>query len=228
MRKNMIKIVGWFCIPALLAAGCASETAKPLAERGWIGGEYVAARPSTLWNRWSGEGVACTLPEALQTNRSVAVQITRLNTNSPVALAGLRKDDFILEVNHRPVSGLEAFRRTVDRSQPGTTLAVTAWQDRKLVEYSVLVGREKYKSGGNLYVGLPTVVHRWDLWPDPGFSLVCVGYEPNPGLRHELASRAKPQEVYNEDWKAYLGFIEVSKGEWVTAEEPVTDSAPTK
>ena len=132
--KNILWLI---CIPTLLAVGCASEKGKPLAERGWIGGEYVAAKPSTLWNRSSGAGVACTLPKALQTNRAVAVQITRLNTNSPAALAGLRKDDFIVEVNHRPVGSLQAFRRTVDRSQSGTTLTVTAWRDKKFVDFSV-------------------------------------------------------------------------------------------
>jgi hypothetical protein len=223
--KNILWLI---CIPTLLAVGCASEKGKPLAERGWIGGEYVAAKPSTLWNRSSGAGVACTLPKALQTNRAVAVQITRLNTNSPAALAGLRKDDFIVEVNHRPVGSLQAFRRTVDRSQSGTTLTVTAWRDKKFVDFSVPVGREKYKSGGYFSICFPTVVHRWDLWPDPGFSLVCVGYEPDPGLRHELAVTVKPPEVYNENWKAYLVFVEVSKGERVVAEEPVTVSPPPK
>ena len=82
-----------------------------------------------------------------------------------------------------------------------------------------MVGREKYKSVGNLSICLPTVVHRWDLWPDPGFSLVCIGYEPNPGLRHELIA-AKTRTEYNENWKAYLGFIQVSKGERVVSEEP--------
>jgi hypothetical protein len=207
-----------FCVPALLTAGCASEKKKPLAERGWIGGEYVVAKQSTLWNRSSGEGVACTLPKALQTNQA-ALQITSLNTSSPAALAGLRKDDFIIELNHRPVRSLNAFRRIVDESQPGAPLPVTAWHDGKLVEYSVRVGLEKYKSGGNLSICLPTVVHRWDLWPDPGFSLVCIGYEPNPGLRHELVE-ATTRGEYNENWKAYLGFIEVSMGERVVAEDP--------
>ena len=215
------------CIPALLTAGCATEEEKPLAERGWIGGEYVVAKQSTLWNQSSGEGVACTLPKALQTNQAAALQITRLRTNSPAALAGLREDDFIVELNHRQVRSLKAFRRTVDRSRPGTALPVTAWRDGKRVEYSVLVGREKYKSGGYLSISLPTVVHRWDLWPDPGFSLVCIGYEPNPGLRHELAT-AKTRGEYNENWKAYVGFIEVSKGERVMAEEPVAVPPPLK
>ena len=69
-----------------------------------------------------------------------------------------------------------------------------------------------------LRITVPTVVHRWDLWPNPGFSLVCVGYEPNPGLRHDLG---KNHEVYDENWSAYLAFLEISSGKRVLAQEPV-------
>jgi hypothetical protein len=204
---------------ACLLAGCASEKNKTVSQRGWIGGDYVLAQRETAWRRLGNSpGVSGTLPKSVPSAQRAAIEITGLATNTPAGAAGLRKGDFVLELNHRPMTSLQAFRRTIDRSAPGTWLAVKAYRDGQSTEYQVPMGREKYKNGGYFSVVLPTVVHRWDLWPDPGFSLVCVGYEPNPGLRHELG---KTHEVYDENWSAYVGFMEFSCGKRVMAQEPV-------
>ncbi len=201
---------------AFLPAGCSSN--KTILQRGWIGGDYVLARHDAAWQRMSNSpGVSGTLPESVHAQKS-AIEITGLATNAPARMAGLRSGDFVLELNHEPVTSLQAFRHTIDHSAPGTLLPVKAYHDGQFTEIQVPVGREKYRSGGCFSITLPTVVHRWDLWPNPGFSLVCVGYEPNPGLRHELG---KTHEVYDENWSAYLGIIEVSSGNRITAQEPV-------
>jgi hypothetical protein len=204
----------------LVVSGCAGT--KTVHERGWIGGEYVLARPANSLARFAGApGIWGNLPKAVQSNQMAAVEITQLATNAPAYTAGLRKDDFLLEVNHRPMTSLQKFRRVVDRSKPGSTLAVKAYRDGKITEYEVPVGCEKYKYGGNFSIIVPTVVHRWDLWPNPGFSLVCVGYEPNPGMRKEFGHSPKPNEqLYDESWSAYLVFMELSSGCRVIAEEP--------
>jgi hypothetical protein len=199
-------------------AGCASEPSRTIRERGWIGGDYVLAKRDSIWVRLSNSpGVAGSLPKSLPATQRAAVKITGLATNTPAGAAGLRNGDFVLELNHRPMTSLPSFRRVIDHSTPGTLLAVKAYRDGQFAEYQVPVGREKYRNGGYLSLALPTVVHRWDLWPNPGFSLVCVGYEPNARSRHELG---KAHEVYDENWSAYLIFLEVSSGERVMAQEP--------
>jgi hypothetical protein len=196
---------------------------KPIAQRGWIGGQYALARPSGFLAAISASpGVVGTLPKTLRHSQKAAILVTQLATNAPAELAGLRKGDFVLELNHRPMTSLQKFRRTIDHSEPGTLLALKAWRNGQVMEYNVPVGCEKFKSGGWLGICLPTVVHCWDLWPNPGFSLVVLGYEPNPGVRRELDCDRPAHEVYDEEWSAYLGFLEISCGKRIVAQKPVT------
>lgn len=208
---------------AFSLTGCAGPKTKPLAQRGWIGGDYVLAKPATWCTRLAHErGVHATLPPALLATQGAAIQITGLTSNTPALVAGLQAGDFVLEVNHRPMTSLSAFRHVIDRSEPGSVVTVKAYREGKTAEYQVPVGREKYRYGGDLSVVLPTVVHGWDLWPNPGFSVICVGCEPNPGLRKELGSHPKPgAEVYDEGWQTYLVIFEVSHGKRVVAQEAV-------
>jgi hypothetical protein len=207
---------------AILVAGCAGEKTKPVVQRGWIGGEYALARPHTYLLNLSGSlGAVGTLPKTIQHSQKAALLVTQLTTNAPAGMAGLRKGDFVLELNHRPMTSLQDFRRIIDESQPGTFLAIKAWRNGQVMEYTVPVGREKFRKGGYLSISLPTVVHRWDLWPDPGFSLVILGYEPNPGVRRELDRDRPAHEVYDEEWSAYLVFVEISSGKRIVSQEPV-------
>ena len=208
---------------AVALTGCAGTKTKPLAQRGWIGGDYVLAKPFTWCTHLANSsGVSTTLPKALAATQRAAIQITGLASNTPARTAGLRSGDFILEVDHRPMTSLAAFRRTIDHSEPGSVVTVRASRDGKIVECQVPVGREKYRNGGNLSLIIPTVVHGWDLWPNPGFSAICVGYEPNPGLRKELGDHPQPNaEVYDDGWQAYLVFIELSQGKRVVSQESV-------
>lgn len=206
------------CALAMLLTGCASEKSKPIAQRGWIGGEYAQAKPSSfLVAMASSPGVVGGLPKLIRQTQEAAILVTKMETNAPASLAGLRPGDYVVELNHQPVTGLRDFRRIVDRSEPGTALAVKAYRDGQMLEYNLPVGREKYKKEGTLSLAFPTVVHQWDLWPNPGFSLVVVGCEPNPGLRRDLG---KDREAYDEEWKAYLGFVELSVGKRVVSQEP--------
>ncbi len=208
---------------ALFLTGCAGTGTKSISQRGWIGGSYVLAKPGTAWVRMADPpGISGDLPKSLPSAQRAAIQITALASNAPAYGAGLRPGDFVLELDHQPITSLQEFRRIVDRSNPGAVLAIKAYRDGRFLEYQVPVGREKYKTGGYFSVVVPTVIHRWDLWPDPGFSLVCLGYEPNPGLRHDLADNSKTQkEVYDANWSAYLVFMELSYGKRVVAQETV-------
>ena len=214
--KKMITILTAGCL-AVLLAGCAGP--KKVSQRGWIGGEYVLAKPNTFWTVFNNSGgVRGSLPASLKSTQRSAVQITGMTTNAPAEVAGLRKGDFVLEVNHHPITSLQRFRKTIDRSAPGTLLTVKAYRDGEFVDCQVPVGREKYRRGGSLMLVAPTVVHRWDLWPNPGFSVVFAGYEPNPGLRSELSGA---KEVYDEDWSLYAGCLELSSGKRVISQEAV-------
>jgi len=191
---NLILFTGML---AFLLAGCASQkTAKTVHERGWIGGHY-----------------------ALVKGKPARVQITGLSCDTPAATAGLCPGDFVLKLNHQPVTSLSAFQRTIDGGAPGSLLTLTAYHDGQVAEYKVPVGREKYVKAGSFTMYVPTVVHSWSFfWPTPGFSLVFAGYLENPEQRNELG---KAQEVYDENWTAFLGIAEFSHGAKVIAQEPV-------
>lgn len=209
----------------LLLAGCAGT--KTVSQRGWIGGEYILAKPNSVWTAMDDSGsVRGSLPQSLKSTQKFAIQITGMATNAPAEAAGLQKGDFVLEVNERRVTSLRGFQRTIDHSAPGAVLAIKAYRDGQFVDCHVPVGREKYRKGGYLSIVFPTVVHRWDLWPNPGFSLVVAGYETNPGIRRELTGAKQHEEAYDEDWSAYLGFVEVSSGKRVVAQEAMTAVKP--
>jgi membrane-associated protease RseP (regulator of RpoE activity) len=215
MKKIIISLSAGLL--ALSLVGCAGT--KTISQRGWIGGEYILAKPNTFWTVVNNSGaVRGTLPASLKSTQKSAIQIVGLATNAPAETAGLRKGDFVVEVNHKRITSLRSFRRTIDRSNPGELLAIKAYRDGQFIDCHVVVGREKYRKGGNFLVVVPTVVHRWDLWPNPGFSVVVAGYETNPGLRRELSGA---KEVYDEDWSAYLGCLELSAGKRVIEQEPV-------
>jgi hypothetical protein len=212
--------VAFALLACLLFTGCASGTKRPLAERGWIGSEYAVARNPTMFPRFSYDKSVRTVPaHSLPPTRTDAIMVTRLATNTPAALAGLHQGDFILELNHRPVTSLQGFRRVIDRTPPGTPLPLRIYREGQFVDCTVPVGCEKYRAGGLLSIAFPTVVHSWDLWPDPGFSLVVLGYEPNPGLRHDLGRNPDQREVYDEEWSIFVGCLEVSAGKRVVAQE---------
>ncbi|MBW8863612.1 MAG: PDZ domain-containing protein, partial [Verrucomicrobia bacterium] len=119
MKRIAIYLFAGF-LPVLLA-GCASK--KTVSQRGWIGGSYVLSRHNSGWVRLcSSPGISGTLPKSVQATQNAAVEITTLATNTPARLAGLHEGDFILELNHQPVTSLQTFRRTIDRSAPGTLL----------------------------------------------------------------------------------------------------------
>jgi hypothetical protein len=217
--NDMRTTVYLLCTLSLLVDGCASEKNKPVVQRGWIGGEYAVARaPGFITSMSWNAGVVGTLPKPLQPIRIAAIQVRRLETNTPAAFAGLRKNDFILEINHQPAANLQDFRRIIDYSTPGSRLALKFYRDGVTNNCDVVVGCEKFKRGGVFTVCFPTVVHGWDLWPNPGFSLVFLGLGTNPGLRHDL--NHDTHEVYDVDWNAYLIFFEVSYGKRIIAQQP--------
>ncbi|MGA2656823.1 MAG: PDZ domain-containing protein [Verrucomicrobiota bacterium] len=148
-----------------------------------------------------------------------AVLIEQLGTNAPAYAAGLRKGDLILELNHRPAVKLKEFRRDIDQSRPGTLLPARVYRDGQTLEYKVAAGRETYRRGGEFRVVVPTVVHRWDLWPNPGFSLLVLGYQPSRNPAEDLEPKRPSQPVYAEDWSAFAGVLDLSVGKRILSQD---------
>ena len=212
-RRQESRRLATLTLPLLLVGfltGCASPKEKPVSQRGWIGGEYKQARQQGVVTAMSASpAVAGCLPKELAAKRAGAILITALSSNTPVATAGLRANDLVLEINNQPVTQLKTFRSVIDGCEPGSTLAVKAYRDGQTQDFRVTVGKETFRRGGVFKIALPCVVHDWDLWPNPGFSLVIVGYEPNPGLRPQCNNSS---DVFDEDWKAFVGVFELTGG----------------
>jgi hypothetical protein len=235
------------CLLAAMVAGCSTAKPKPEAktihERGWIGGEFKLAQSPFRWNTMFGtrEEYVYELPRGLASSNHAGILITALGSNAPARLAGLREGDLILDFNHQPVTTLKAFHQIVDRMDPGTALPVTAWREGKSFECSVPVGRETYKNWGTFSIGLglPNLSDfgHFDLWPNPGFDLWALGFEPNSDDRTELASA---ESIYRRgcsggkytpsdpDWKTWLVIFHLSRGKNIESQESVPVASESK
>ena len=185
-----------------LATGCA--TSKQPQERGWIGGEYKRAAAGVL--------------------------ITRLSTNTPAARSGLREGDLILSVDGTPVQNLRAFRKRVDAS-PGTRMSMEVTRDGANSQHDLVVGREQFKPDRSITVGV-LLSREWDLWPNPGFSLVALGYKrqdnrlelDSPESRFDLAHRSKRAADVSrglrsrEGWEVWLPICSFSNRKRILAQ----------
>ena len=234
----MNKQTRWLVLAACvtLVAGCGTTKEKPAKQRGWIGGQFQTATPKKgMAQRVMHPGV---LEYTAFQAPAAGVRIKSLGTNTPAALAGLREADVILAVNNEPVSKLRQLRKRIDGAKPGTQLPISAYREGATNQYSVTVGRETYRSGGNVSIVFPSVIHGWDLWPNPGFSLVLIGCHFNPGLREEAAPAKTTSTnstnhwneiAQDEDWRAWVGIFEVSKCKRIGSQGlgmPKTDNQP--
>jgi len=205
---------------AAIVAGCSSTKSneKPKSDharfRGWVGGQYEKVD---------------SMPEELQKTQKAGLLLTQLTGQSPMSVAGLKAGDLILELNHQPVSSLSKFYKTVDATPPGTVLAMKVWHEGQVGEYSVRAGREMYVSEGIFAIALPPFVEGLDLWPDPGFSLAMLGYQPEwQQYRKELES---PRELYckkcdpknyrtiDKGWRAWLVIFKAEAKKIIRSQE---------
>ena len=175
------------------AAGCA--TAKVPQQRGWIGGEYKQIKGT--------EGLL----------------LAALATNTPAAQSGLQEGDLILRGAGRSVDDAEDFHKIVDAASPGTALPLTVLRDGATFDAEVVVGREVLKPSRALTVGL-LFSQKWDLWPNPDFSLIALGYQrqhkrvelASPESRLKLASRKDKSTGLRsaEGWEVWLPICSFS------------------
>ena len=100
----------------------------------------------------------------------------------------------ILEVNHQSVTRLSDFRRRIDESKPGASVALTVYRDGQTVDLQAVAGREDYRREGCFSVCVPSYVRGWRLVPDAGLSVVFAGWETPNGLRCDLGPK---KEVFD-------------------------------
>ncbi len=199
---------------------------KPRHERGWIGGEYRVATARTFPHKWFPNNEIFydkDFPTSVSQTQKTGIFIKHLGTNTPARLAGLQKDDLIVALNGQPVTSLQKFRRIIDHSKPGELLRVTAYRHGEAIECVVPVGRETFEHRGMLSVTLPSVVHGWDLWPNPDLSFVFVGWDLNRGLRKDI--KEKKEGVDDNEWGAWAGIFEVRYDRHILSQENAAAAA---
>jgi hypothetical protein len=229
---NSNKIVSLFLVVLSTSASCiGSENSAsrdkdkqpPEHHRGWIGGEYRLARRHWSWSDTTDAVIA--FPRAL-TNTQKGVLITALATNTPAYLAGLRETDLILELDHEKIASLAAFRKKIDRTKPGSTLALRAYRDGEVQDYNITVGRETFREGGAFAVGL--FYDLPSLKFNPSFSLIALGlYEGNKrtelGSAEEKFRRENVKDHHPSDmcWRAWAGPLIAMRTREIRSQEIV-------
>jgi PDZ domain len=198
-RANVRKVVAALLL-ATFVTGCASS--KQPRERGWIGGEYKRTAAGLL--------------------------ITRLSTNSPAARSGLREGDLVLHVDGKRVKNLRAFQERIDAANPGTSVSIEVARDGEHSERNIVVGSERYKPDRSITVGV-LLAREWDLWPNPGFSLIALGYKrqdhrvelDSPESRFDLARRDEENSKglrSREGWEVWLPVFSFSQRKRILAQ----------
>jgi len=198
-----------------MLTGCASKSPEtPSSQRGWIGGEFTSVG---------------TLPKEVKRKPHSAILVTALSSNTPAQFAGLREGDLILELDHKPASYVPEFHRTIYSMKPGTVVPVKFYRDGETLEQNVCVGRETYRKGGLFCMQLPPIFERLDLWPNPDFSLIVLGYQrqlrtveldsvEQQYYRHHNPKGYDPKDY---QWNAWLVLFEVWRQNHILSQEPV-------
>ena len=198
-RANLRRIAAALVL-ATFVTGCASS--KQPRERGWIGGEYKKT--------------------------SSGILITRLGTNTPAARSGLREGDLLVHVDKKPVKNLRTLREKVDAAHPGTHMSIEVARDGTNSAHDVVVGRERYKPDRSIAAGV-LLAREWDLWPNPGFSLIALGYKrqdnrielDSPESRFDFARRDEENSKglrSREGWEIWLPVCSFSQRKRILAQ----------
>jgi hypothetical protein len=221
-----------FCVLTLnllviLLAGCASkpETKRPPHARGWVGGEYQLAGTPRFFG--GGERISA-FPKQLQPEREAGVLVVALSSNAPAHLAGLQEGDLVLDIAGKPVGGLKDFRLTIDETVPGTLLPFRVYRAGELLDIPVCVGRETFRYRGVFAIAFPPELQTLDLWPDPNFSLIALGYRRDHN-RTELNSVEEKyrRQIYpdhhpaDREWFTWLALFRLWKEKEILSQENV-------
>jgi len=206
-----------------LGSGCASHPKKPFHERAWLGGQYAAVkRTSGL----SFEHAIRVFPPSVPKDVRYGLLATRVETNSPARQAGLQEGDLILKIHGEPVTSLGDFYKRIDGLKPGTNLSLTVFRNGQTVELEAKLGREVFEKWKDLGIGL--FVAPPDLWPNPGFSLIFLGYKPTPAIRSSLdtvqgnyyRSCGATNAPQDPGWHVWAGIFSLGRHDTVLSQQP--------
>jgi hypothetical protein len=190
---------------------------KPTLERGWIGGEYQTLKRGAV------------LPHT-----HAKVYVRQVYPGTPAAQAGLETGDLILSVDGREVAHLRHFRRLIDAAKPGSGAAISVMRAGQPFEVRLTIGRETYQRWHALSVGLHASA-RFDLLPNPDFSLLPLAKYKRPQERIELRSpevrlagmdrgarrQPDPGVRSEEGWDAWFLLFGLNSHKRILAQEPV-------
>jgi serine protease Do len=147
-------------------------------ESGWLGvsvGEVTAEKAKEL---------------KLPAERGVVVD--EVDTQSPAAKAGLKKNDVITEFNGQRVEGAAQFRRLVRETPPGRVVQLTVWREGRAQQISATLGDwgDYWRDhvGGRLRERITTVMPRRDFdfsFRLPDVQLFSSPARPLLGIRTE-------------------------------------------
>lgn len=224
MRAQIILAL---CVTSLFC-GCASgekkTQAKKIHERAWIGGSFERVKT----------------PTALGTNTHQfaghALLVTRVQAETPLANAGVTEGDLLLTANEKNIRFQRDFENVIDRA--GTSpIPIKIYRAGEITETSITPGLERYQILHHIGFGIPLATHfDVDLYPNPDFSLVALGYDSR-GKRLDLRDavskyRTDQGEYYRdhkdgwqglgsaEGWRTWLGPFMYSENKLIISQEP--------
>ena len=143
--------------------------------RGWIGGQYQKAQDSFWARNFPPEqaGTIGVLPQAIKAEYHGGIFVAQVFVDTPAANAGLSAGELILRVDERKVPDLKTFYALIDAAEPGSHLNLLGFRDGKIVEHSLIVGRESYKKVGRfeIFLGFGSNL---DIIPNPNFNIFSL------------------------------------------------------
>ncbi len=155
-----------------LALGCGcvatkTETAKtkPTFYRSWVAGHF--------------EEVPA--PALVRTNGSPfgkhGALITALPKGTPLDKAGLREGDLVLAINGSHVRSERQVCAAIE-TNGARPARFTVYRNLQIIDAEVVPGEERFRKINSIGLRLGLASHfEFDLWPDPDFSLVALGWE---------------------------------------------------
>ena len=168
MTTKLITLLGFFILTGFsLVAG------DTIHQRGWIGGEYALAKKAGYFRK---QDQVHAFPKELQPEQKAGIFVRSVPTNSPAAQAGLQAGDLILRVNEQKTESLSSFRKVIEKSEPGQSLALAVWNAGETRTVQVTTGRETYRNVGTVGLGIHFST-KIDLVPNPEFSALVIGFD---------------------------------------------------
>ena len=224
MRAQIVPIITAILILSGCASGEKKAQTKKIYERPWIGGSF--------------ERVSS--PAAVRTNAQQrfaghAMLVTRVREQTPLAKAGVVEGDLLLAVNGKNIRFQKHLDKAIDQSG-AIPIAVTIYRAGEISEKSITPGVERYQQIHHITFAIGLSTHfDIDVFPNPDFSLVALGYETKDkrlDLRDAVPKyRIAQGEDYRDDkdgwkglsseegWKTWLGPFAYSENKLIISQE---------